>query len=91
MQREEAKHRQRHGHKQRREQRDDPGLLEQRLRLLAGGRKGHAGGGVGEGHAQHIGQRQRKALEAGHVGAVAGDDAGDNGHHGQHAGRERQA
>ena len=58
--------------------------------MAAGGRYGDAGRGVGERHAQYIGQRQHEGARRGDVGAVAGDDSGQDRHHGQNAGRERQ-
>ena len=85
---EQAEHRQRQRHEQCREQRQHPPLLEQRLHLLAGrcGRK--ACHGVGEGHAQHIAQREREGTAGGHGFAAAEDDPREDRHHGQYAGGE---
>ncbi len=51
-------------HEQPGEHDDDPRLLEERLRLLAGGREGGARDRVGERHAEHVGERQRECAAA---------------------------
>ena len=85
---EQAEHREREHHEQRGEGDDDPGLLEERLGLLAGGREGGAGDRVGQGHAEHVDHRQQERAPRRRRRALAGDDAGQDRDHRQHAGRE---
>jgi len=68
----------------------DPFARVQRLHLQAGSGRGGAGRGVGERHAEHIAQRQRETAPAAGAMTLAGDHAGENRHHRQAAGRERQ-
>ena len=61
------------------------------LQVFAGQPGEYAGDGVGQRHCQHIDQRQHEGLVRRDVPAVAGDDAGQDRDHREHAGREGQA
>ena len=64
LQCEQSEHRQSQHHEQRGKQHDDPGLLECRLDLLPAGGDRDSGGGVGQCHSQHVGQREAEASAA---------------------------
>ena len=89
---EQAEHRGRQHHEQHAENSHDPGLIERGLQVeaLADGARRNARRGVRERHAEHVGHRQHERAARGNILAAAGDDAREDGHHRQHAGRERQ-
>ena len=88
MQRVNVKHRKRQGDEQTAEQNNDPRFLKDRLSLLARCGEGRAGDRIRYGHAHHVGQRKQEGATRGNLGALTGNDSGQDWNHGQHAGRE---
>ncbi len=86
----ETEHGQSQGDEDQDEPADDPGVLEHGLQVLAEQARQNAGGRVGQGHGQHVNEGQPERPRRGQVFTLAHDDAGQDGHHREYAGRERQ-
>ncbi len=86
-----AEHGQRQQHEDHGGSNDGRWLLQQKLQVEPGAkyRNQQAGKGIGHRHAQHIAGTQHKAT-AGTGLLLAGNNAGQNRHHGEHARGERQ-
>ena len=82
-----AEHGQRQHDKHQTEGAQHPGVLQHGLQIGARQRRHRADAGVGQRHRQHEGQRQDKTTPGTRTAAC--DQAGENRHHRQHAGRER--
>ncbi len=79
-----TEHAERKNDKQTGEQNEYPGLIEGRLQLQSGSRRGDARQGVHDGHTHHVAQRQQESARRTDVVTFAGDDPGQNRDHRQY-------
>ena len=89
----EAEHRERQHDEDQCKTTQHPGVLQRGREQGAGHAGGDAGGGVGERHAEHVGQREQEGAGVRGLVPRADDDAGEDGDHREDAGcqREQQA
>ena len=90
MQLVEAEHREGEHDEHQRKTAQHPGILQGGGKQRPGHAGRDAGGGIGDRHAQHVGQREGEAAAAGNLVALSGDDAGKDGNHREDARRQRQ-